>query len=234
MLSVLRRLRRRPAILVLHLTVVLLWPLAVVGVAAIWPVGPVVEWLLLTLPLAAMTLAVFRVWGKEEARRVEVLERRLTSLAHRDPLTGVPNRRALEARLREAESRRDRVGVGVRVMVIDLDDFKEINDTHGHAVGDDVLRVIGRRLSDLVRDNDFVARLGGDEFVVVAEDVDAPDKVDHLGRRLREVLGKPIRTKVGPIQVHFSIGVADAGPDKALADALLLADQAMYRDKVAS
>lgn len=231
MSSTLHRFRHRPGLLALHLSLVLLWPLAAGAVADSLQAGPLVAWVLLVGPLLLTALALYGVWSRHERRRVDVLRRRFSSLAHRDALTGIANRRALDARLRDAESRRERAGVGVHLMVIDLDDFKEINDSHGHAVGDEVLRAVARRLDGLVRGSDFVARTGGDEFVVVLELTGSSDGVSLFEQRLRRALKKPIRTQAGAIRVGFSLGIAEARAERPLEEAVSAADSAMYRDK---
>ena len=104
------------------------------------------------------------------ALEARTLADRLHDQAFRDPLTGLPNRKLLEDRFSQAAGRLQRKGAGVLVAVIDVDDFKQVNDTHGHAVGDQLLCEVGRRLQAAVRGTDTVSRMGGDEFEVLDEE----------------------------------------------------------------
>jgi diguanylate cyclase (GGDEF)-like protein/PAS domain S-box-containing protein len=154
-------------------------------------------------------------------------EARLAYRALHDPLTGLPNRTLLTDRLEQAVRAAIRGKGGVAVLYLDLDGFKEVNDTYGHATGDDVLVEVARRLRAAVRPADTVARLGGDEYAVVAEGLPERDAL-ALVERVREALGPPI----GALNVAVSVGgvhSSDAGLD---ADALLhAADTDMYRAK---
>jgi diguanylate cyclase (GGDEF)-like protein/PAS domain S-box-containing protein len=155
-------------------------------------------------------------------------EERMRYEAVHDPLTGLANRTLLRDRLEHALARSEREGGVTGVLFIDLDNFKQVNDAHGHATGDDVLVELGRRLRMGVRPADTVARLGGDEFVVVCERVDR-ESVMVLGHRLQEAMQVPLA--VGSVQhvVSASIGIAlgIADPDVLLGNA----DAAVYRAK---
>ncbi len=170
-----------------------------------------------------------------ERRRAEQELRELTAVlterAVRDPLTGLANRALFEERLRGALARDARSGTSTGVLFLDLDGFKGVNDEHGHAVGDGVLRSIAGRLSRAVRPSDTVARLGGDEFVVLVESADVL-ALDHLSRRLSKAVTSELEVKGIRLTVGVSIGVAlaergEADPDSLLAEA----DARMYRDK---
>ena len=151
--------------------------------------------------------------------------------ATHDVLTGLPNRLALEERLEHAISLAKRNLKQVAVLFIDLDGFKWINDTRGHAVGDDVLKVVAKRLKHNVRSSDTVARLGGDEFVVVLEDLSSAEHLKSVARTLVSAIGQPIALD-GDVQVTPSIGISIYPEDATEADELLLqADSAMYRAK---
>ena len=154
---------------------------------------------------------------RDAHRAVELAERssRLAEDAAVDPLTGLSNRRMLGRVL-------GRLGPDHTVVMIDLDHFKAVNDTLGHAEGDRVLRALGRTLADSVRASDRVGRYGGEEFVVVLQG-QAPDP---FLRRLRVAW-----TKARPHPITFSAGVAPAAPDPRRA--LEAADRAMYRAKTA-
>jgi diguanylate cyclase (GGDEF)-like protein/PAS domain S-box-containing protein len=155
-------------------------------------------------------------------------EARLRHRADHDALTGLPNRplllRRLEAAARQAEAAR-RPGA---VLFCDLDGFKQVNDRHGHATGDRVLREVARRLLGEVRAHDTVSRLGGDEFVVLAEDLD-DDGVRRVVHRLRAAVAQPmdgLRERV-----TLSVGVAPLGGAASGEDLLSRADADMYRAK---
>ena len=161
-------------------------------------------------------------------RAYDELVHTLQRLARHDPLTGLGNRMLLEERLGHALERAARQGSRVGVLLLDLDGFKPINDTHGHAVGDAVLQAIAQRLQAAVRSVDTVARLGGDEFVVVADGDDLP----ALLPRVRDAVEAPIAWEGLRLQVGASLGVAEFPRDGTSCDALLAhADQAMYAAK---
>ena len=155
-------------------------------------------------------------------------EERTRYEAVHDPLTGLANRTLLRDRLEHALARSEREGAVTGVLFIDLDNFKQVNDAHGHASGDDVLVELGRRLRMGVRPADTVARLGGDEFVVVCEEVDDRSAL-ALGHRLQQAIQVPLT--VGSVQhvLSASIGIAvgSADPDVLLGNA----DRAVYRAK---
>ena len=146
-----------------------------------------------------------------ERRRAEQDLRELTAVlterAVRDPLTGLANRALLEERLRAALARNTRSGETTAVLFLDLDRFKEVNDTHGHAVGDAVLRTVATRLVGVVRPADTVARLGGDEFVIVIEG-GSETVIEALLPRLRHAFDSPIEVGGRQLRVGASIGVA--------------------------
>jgi len=168
-------------------------------------------------------------------RHAEVELRALTGVlaerAVRDPLTGLANRELLGERLRAALSRDARSGGTTAVLFLDLDGFKQVNDRHGHGVGDEVLRRVSRRLSGVVRPSDTVARLGGDEFVVLVESC-TPDSVGLLLARLEGALAEPLVVDGLSLHVRASIGVATATAGEAdPAGLLATADARMYEAK---
>lgn len=159
------------------------------------------------------------------------LAERLHDQAFRDPLTGLPNRKLLEDRFAQAVSRCQRKAAGVLVAVIDVDDFKQVNDTRGHAVGDRLLCEVGERLQAAVRASDTVSRMGGDEFVVLADEC-GPDALERLAERLLGACELPLDVDGEPLQVGLSIGLARGTTPLAGLDGLLrAADAAMYRAK---
>lgn len=166
------------------------------------------------------------------ALRARQLARRLQAMAFHDSLTGLPNRALLGDRMEAALRRAQRYGSQVLVAMVDLDDFKPVNDRHGHAVGDSVLREVARRLQRTLRATDTVARLGGDEFVLLLEDAD--EALSQVGDRLLAAFDAPFEVEGLSLTLSPSIGVAVAGTDDDCADRLLRrADAAMYRAKAA-
>jgi diguanylate cyclase (GGDEF)-like protein len=155
-------------------------------------------------------------------------EERMRHEAVHDPLTGLANRTLLHDHLTHALARVERGAPPTGLLFIDLDNFKDINDEHGHAAGDAVLVEVGRRLRATVRPADTVARLGGDEFVVVCEEVDEEAALT-LGRRLQAAIQTPLHAHGGEHRLTASIGIAVGGGG---ADALLEdADAAVYEAK---
>lgn len=161
----------------------------------------------------------------------KTLERELERRATHDTLTGLPNRALLVERLGQALSRTRRRGSELAVLFVDLDDFKEVNDSSGHEVGDLVLAGVAGRLKATVRPEDTVARLGGDEFVVLIEDTDRK-RMFLAAERIAATLETPLDIGGSRLSVTASIGVAlgDSGT-KGPGDLLRKADQAMYRAK---
>ena len=159
-------------------------------------------------------------------------EERLADMALHDPLTGVANRILLNDRLRHALDRLRRGGGGVGVFLLDLDDFKAINDLYGHDVGDDVLTAVAGRLRTVLRPQDTVARLGGDEFVVVCEVNAGRDEVQRIAARITDVLSAPYRVGDLALSAQASVGGVLAGEaDTDTAKLLSMADDEMYRVK---
>jgi diguanylate cyclase (GGDEF)-like protein/PAS domain S-box-containing protein len=162
-------------------------------------------------------------------------DEQLRQAAVLDALTGLPNRNSLAARLEHAILRVTRSGDRLALLFIDLDRFKKVNDTFGHAAGDEVLRQAAARIRACVRDVDTVARLGGDEFVVLLEADVRPDTPGIIGERIRGAFDSPFDWKGTDVRCGASIGVS-LYPDHARDSAALLAsaDEAMYREKSAS
>jgi diguanylate cyclase (GGDEF)-like protein/PAS domain S-box-containing protein len=161
-------------------------------------------------------------------------EEQLRQAAVHDALTGLPNRNSLAARLEHAILRVNRSGDRLALLFIDLDHFKKVNDTLGHAAGDEVLRQAAARIRACVREVDSVARLGGDEFVVLLETDVRPDTPGIIGERIRDAFGTPFDWKGTEVRCGASVGVS-LYPDNARDPAALLAsaDEAMYRVKTA-
>jgi diguanylate cyclase (GGDEF)-like protein/PAS domain S-box-containing protein len=155
-------------------------------------------------------------------------EQRVRHEAVHDPLTGLANRTLFRDRLDQAVARSRRSAGAIGLLFVDLDNFKYVNDAHGHAAGDEVLVELGRRLQAAVRPSDTVARLGGDEFVVLCEQVDERSAV-ALGQRLHEAIRLPVTVSGTVHDLSASIGIAlgQSDPDVLLGNA----DSALYRAK---
>ncbi len=166
----------------------------------------------------------------ERVRLREELERR----AKFDTLTGCHNRAAILETLEDVIERSQRMHSGLGVVFVDLDRFKTINDQHGHAAGDELLRLTATRLLSSVRSDDIVGRLGGDEFLIVCPDVATPDIALALAHRIAAALAQPVTLGATAIDPGASIGVA--WTDSAVGcDAIVAtADEAMYESKRAA
>jgi diguanylate cyclase (GGDEF)-like protein len=165
-----------------------------------------------------------------EKQRQEA-EARIQYLAHFDALTGLPNRAQLEDRARYALSLAQRNHVSLAVMFLDLDHFKDINDSLGHSIGDVLLIELAKRLRQVLRDDDTVSRLGGDEFIFLLYGIDAQGAA-HVAQKLLEVIAEPYRIDHYDLNVSGSIGIAlypgDGGDLESLSKS---ADAAMYHVK---
>jgi diguanylate cyclase (GGDEF)-like protein len=149
-----------------------------------------------------------------------------------DPLTGLPNRILLMQRLEHAFLRAQRSGKTTAVLFVDLDEFKAVNDTYGHRVGDELLVAVAERLIGVLRPGDSLARLSGDEFVVICEDLDHPAQADAIAARFDAALGLPFALSRDTLHMQASIGIAFTGvgsgaPEEIIQDA----DHAMYLAK---
>ena len=159
-------------------------------------------------------------------------EHDLTRLAHFDPLTGLANRASFNEQLAQILGRARRRRQLFALAFVDLDDFKPVNDRHGHAVGDQVLVEVGRRLQEVVREYDVVARLGGDEFAIVLDGLSSPAEANEIAQRMLNALAEPCRVANIDTGVTASIGIArypDAG--STAGDLVKAADHAMYAAK---
>ncbi|MEJ2059410.1 MAG: GGDEF domain-containing protein [Gammaproteobacteria bacterium] len=158
--------------------------------------------------------------------------RRLARLALTDTLTCLPNRAALDQYLEHALARASREETLLAVCVIDLDDFKPVNDRHGHEMGDRLLGSFAKRLSSLLRKGEYFARLGGDEFVLVLEDLHGMEQLPAVLKRITAALAEPFELSEDiAITVHASIGVSVYPYIDSGRDLLRVADQALYRSK---
>ncbi len=179
---------------------------------------------------------LIRQAGTYMVQLVNALEERVEqegALASVDALTGVPNRRYLvthgQAALKEARAK----GEPLAVVMLDIDHFKKVNDSYGHAVGDEVLAAVAKRCTNALRDIDIFARYGGEEFVAVLPETTAQRAVEVIAERLRRsVAANPVGTEGGLVSVTLSLGVAMLADDTSDIEALISeADQAMYQAK---
>jgi diguanylate cyclase (GGDEF)-like protein len=155
-------------------------------------------------------------------------EERMRHEAVHDPLTGLPNRTLLRDRMDRALARTRRNGGATGVLFVDLDNFKQVNDAHGHGVGDVVLVELGRRLQAAIRPTDTVARLGGDEFVVVCEQVDE-QSATALAHRLERAIERPV--KIGSVEHRLTASIGIAVGHTGREELVRRADAALYGAK---
>ena len=162
----------------------------------------------------------------------KVAEERLKNLAFYDPLTGLPNRAFFQDRLEKVASAVRRTDKQAALMFIDLDGFKDVNDSLGHAAGDSLLVEVAKRLQGRVRKSDTVARLGGDEFGLLLTELQQPERIGSLAEEILEVVRNPINVDGQEVRVGASIGIAVFPDDARSADELTRhADIAMYQAK---
>lgn len=178
-------------------------------------------------------------WVAEEGVRIGVArdvtalvqaEADLRFLAHHDPLTKLPNRSLFNDRLGSALRSAHRHQGGLALLFVDVDDFKRINDNHGHVVGDAVLCTMARRLESCVRETDTVARMGGDEFTVLLTEIESEEAVSRKVQQILAVMDEPLAAEFGGVEMpSCSIGLACYPADGQDADALIRhADNHMY------
>ncbi len=174
---------------------------------------------------------------KDVERKLEDMNRKLTVLATTDELTGLPNRRLLGEQLELALARARRGGLAVALLCFDLDRFKEVNDTLGHAYGDEFLTEVARRLRAGARETDVVARVGGDEFLILLADLDvqeAPELAQAIADRVSSLLAEQLTIGAVELRAEASVGIAVYPLDSRDAKGLLAAaDAAMYAGKSA-
>jgi len=167
-----------------------------------------------------------------DVTKEHALSTQLSHQALHDSLTGLPNRVLFENRLSQAHARTARRGGWNAVMLLDLDDFKEVNDTLGHLVGDELLVALARRFEEVTRSTDTLCRFGGDEFIYLAEELASPAQAEEVAERLLGVLAKPFSLAGTKVQQHASIGaVVLEGTGKAWTELIGDADAALYEAK---
>lgn len=171
--------------------------------------------------------------GTDITERVRAAEQ-FRHLAHHDTLTGLPNRRLLGDRTEQALARARRGGHLVALLLLDLDDFKIINDTDGHSAGDAVLDTVARRLRRIVREADTVARLGGDEFVILLQEIARPEDASRVAGKAIDAIREPVAVGTRTYRLGVSVGIAHFPEHASNLEGLMQkADIAMYRAKQA-
>lgn len=180
-------------------------------------------------------LSILSVLIYQNKKREKLLEHMvnstsvLTALANHDALTSLPNRRALEDRMEQALKAANRSQEIVAVLFLDLDYFKTVNDTHGHVIGDQLLKNVAKRLTQLLREEDTVARIGGDEFIILLPKLKDEQHVIATAEKILKELAKPFNIADEVLQVGVSIGIAlypQHGDNTH--DMIKCADDAMY------
>ena len=167
----------------------------------------------------------------QKTQELRTKSEEMRHLAHHDPLTNLPNRLLFEDKLQESIELAKELGQSVGVLFLDLDKFKEINDTYGHKIGDTLLQAITKRLRTVVRSSDVVARLGGDEFTVIVQN-SSHDVLERIAHSIIVEIQKPINIENLELFVTFSIGMSVYPEDGETTELLIkYADTAMYRAK---
>ncbi|HSN00283.1 MAG TPA: diguanylate cyclase [Rudaea sp.] len=161
----------------------------------------------------------------------KLVEKNLNELARTDMLSGLSNRRDFDERLEQALMRRKAAPQALALMLIDLDRFKDINDTLGHLAGDTVLKAVAARLREAAFDIDMLARLGGDEFAILLGDSGAAESAELLAARLKVAMSRPIPIIGSSVTVTLSIGIAYCHGELSARDLTHLADRALYAAK---
>ena len=179
-----------------------------------------------------------KISNTEEAKLVQditeqqMVQKKLNKLARHDPLTGLPNRYLFYDYLPRITKRALRQEQLLAVLIIDLDRFKQVNDILGHSAGDELLKQTAKRMNDCIRDVDLLARVGGDEFYMILDDVESPEAVTIVARRLINALSEPFNLDGNEARIGCSIGISIFPSDNKNPDVLLQqADTAMYRVK---
>lgn len=191
--------------------------------------------LIITAPVASMVafqMGTARAHARRRGRDLEMALDQIRELATRDMLTSLVNRRHMLDLLEAARARTARDGTVFCIALIDIDHFKRINDQHGHAAGDDVLRRFAQALVDVLRDTDTVSRWGGEEFLVLMPD-STRDEAEVVLQRMRDQLLSIQYARQGPGLIHptASIGVAQAIASETVGQTIERADRALYRAK---
>ena len=175
--------------------------------------------------------AVVAVSNSRLVGELQSAHEQLEHQAFHDALTGLPNRALLQRRLDEVLAGRTTNRTSVAILFLDLDRFKEVNDSLGHEIGDELLVAVARRLRGCVRDGDLVARLGGDEFTILLKAVRGEQRPSSLAERICQVMAQPFRLGGHEVSVSSSVGIALAEPGASAGEVMRQADLAMYTAK---
>jgi diguanylate cyclase (GGDEF)-like protein/PAS domain S-box-containing protein len=166
---------------------------------------------------------------KQLERALEVAKAKAEDLATHDFLTGLPNRVLLLDRIRQAFTHARRKQSTVALLTVDVDDFKQVNDTYGHDAGDRLLVAIASRLSSVLRESDSVTRMGGDEFLLLATEFESRRQVESLADHLLHQLGRPFEVAGASLSLSLSLGIAVYPADGTTAETLIASsDRALY------
>lgn len=187
-----------------------------------------------TLIFVVIFYRYIRIQRELHQHRVVLVQanRKLARMAMTDPLTGLPNRAALEQTLDTALARVDRASTQLAVCVLDLDDFKPVNDLYGHEAGDRLLRAFASRVSAILRKGEYFARLGGDEFVLILEGIEGMDSLPTILERITGAIASPFFLEPDlELTVEASIGVAVYPACGSASELMRAADQALYHVK---
>ncbi len=190
------------------------------------------KWLSITTVRNEQGEAVNFIGSFQDISERKAAEEKIQFLAHHDVLTALPNRLLLRDRFGQAMEQARRTGRGVAFMFLDLDEFKRINDSLGHRVGDYLLIAVVRRLKACLRESDTISRQGGDEFIILLNDVDTPVAAAATAGKIIDAMTRPFQISGQLINTSVSIGIAMGPGDGSEFDALLQqADMAMYHSK---
>ncbi|MFA7019347.1 MAG: GGDEF domain-containing protein [Sphaerochaetaceae bacterium] len=206
------------------------WPLLLLVTLSLVSYGTVFYSLNKMVSLYALETENFKI--QHETGRLHQLTMKLERYANYDTLTELPNRRFFFEKLEKVLAKSESISGKAVILYIDLDAFKDINDTYGHKVGDGVLVTIGKRLLTCIQETDFVARLGGDEFAILIENIEDVSSAEDLAKKIGRVLQESMCIDTIVCKISSSIGIAvypDAGKDSETL--LKNADSAMYEVK---
>lgn len=168
---------------------------------------------------------------QSDRTKLKKAESDLKHMAYYDGLTGLPNRTLFKDRLSTAVARANRKKNQLALLFIDLDRFKDINDTFGHAAGDYILVKVAERINEVIDQSDTLCRLAGDEFIIIAEDVEDQDYLEAIAQRIIKAISRPFSLHKNEVTVLVSIGIAMGPDDENEEDFLTKADMAMYQAK---
>lgn len=191
------------------------------------------RWIRITATVESEDGAAVRIFGmKQDITEEKIMADQMRYLAEFDVMTGLANRSRFQSKLAEMTERHAEQPAAGALLLLDLDGFKQINDTFGHAVGDECLKEIGRRLEQASGDAELVSRIGGDEFAVLTGPHLGLAAISELARDIIEKLGRPLDHGGKPLKLGASIGIALFEPC-SLSDLLVKADTALYSAKAA-